>query len=276
MQDHERPSILAVGLPEIFDNAERDSKSSADATVANHIASTSRMTANLSSDLTTQLPSRIDGDPELLRWMVYSSEKQSLALHSEFGAGTDHLSDSATVRDESTCDDSAYGLTLGATAIEAARSGSTNEVSYIYASSAKRAIELLRIMRFDLLVTSDQLPDMAVSQLVGRVRAVRPWQKWALVMSGDVQNGNDIQSEIAARSLGAAAIFDGPGDLEMISELAQTVAARHPAKMAVGMTIGESADAGSTGRSFAAQSQASNKTRKNGIAKSPRMNRAKA
>ena len=49
--------------------------------------------------------------------------------------------------------------------------------------SARSAIELLRILRFDLVITADHLPDMPVWQFVKRMRAAWPWQKWAMFSS---------------------------------------------------------------------------------------------
>ena len=59
------------------------------------------------------------------------------------------------------------------------------------AETARSAIELLRMLRFDLVVTADHLPDMPVFQFVKRMRAAWPWQKWALV-----SNRLTIQDEI--------------------------------------------------------------------------------
>lgn len=75
------------------------------------------------------------------------------------------------------------------------------------------------MLRFDLLVTGDRLPDMPIGQFLRRVRVAWPWQKWALVGSSIT-----TQDEIAARSLGAMAVFDAPPDWEVLSSLAITAA----------------------------------------------------
>jgi hypothetical protein len=92
--------------------------------------------------------------------------------------------------------------------------------SFFHADSGKKALELLRMLHFDLLVTGDQLPDMPVSHFIRRVRGAWPWQKWAMVGSAIT-----TQDEIAARTLGAVAVFDAPADWEAISSLAATAAA---------------------------------------------------
>jgi len=53
--------------------------------------------------------------------------------------------------------------------------------SISYASSGREAFELLRVLRFDLLVVSPDLPDMSVWTLVESVKQFWPWQRWALV-----------------------------------------------------------------------------------------------
>jgi CheY-like chemotaxis protein len=93
--------------------------------------------------------------------------------------------------------------------------------SFFHAESGTKALELLRILRFDLLVTGDSLPDMAMSQLIRRVRVAWPWQKWAMV--GSMLTSQD---EIVARSLGAMAVFDAPADWDALASLAVTAAAR--------------------------------------------------
>jgi hypothetical protein len=88
-------------------------------------------------------------------------------------------------------------------------------VSFFHADSGKKALELLRMLRFDLLVTGDRLPDMPIGHFLRRVRVAWPWQKWAMVGSSLT-----TQDEIAARTLGAMAVFDAPPDWEVLSSLA--------------------------------------------------------
>jgi hypothetical protein len=97
--------------------------------------------------------------------------------------------------------------------------GTSLGVSFFHADSGKKALELLRMLRFDLLVTGDRLPDMPIGHFLRRVRVAWPWQKWAMVGSSIT-----AEDEIAARALGAMAVFDAPPDWEVLSSLAVTAA----------------------------------------------------
>jgi len=85
-------------------------------------------------------------------------------------------------------------------------------------ATGRGAIELLRMLRFDLVVTADQLPDMPVWQFVQRMRAAWPWQKWALVTSRLTD-----RDEIAARTLGVMSIIEGALDWDAVAHLAGTL-----------------------------------------------------
>jgi CheY-like chemotaxis protein len=162
---------------------------------------------------------------------------------------TNELDSNRTSEKCESCDDSACGMeplgdsaadssTIGLTdsrfrGLESVRSdGAQSDLSqlevspgckpsFFHADSGKKALELLRMLRFDLLVTGDQLPDMPVSQLIRRVRAAWPWQKWAMV-------GSMIspQDEISARTLGAMAVFDAPPDWEVLGSMAAKAAGK--------------------------------------------------
>jgi len=86
------------------------------------------------------------------------------------------------------------------------------------ADSARGAIELLRILRFDLVVTSDRLSDMPVWQFVKRIRSAWPWQKWALISKQLTEH-----DEITARTLGVMQIIEGAVDWDAVSHLATTL-----------------------------------------------------
>lgn len=94
------------------------------------------------------------------------------------------------------------------------------------ADSARSAVELLRMLRFDLVITADQLPDLPVWQFVQRMRAAWPWQKWALASSS--LNPRD---EITARTLGVIRVLDMPIDWEAVTEMARAI--HHRAGVAV-------------------------------------------
>jgi hypothetical protein len=72
----------------------------------------------------------------------------------------------------------------------------------LHAATGRRAIELMRLMQFDLLVVGRDISEMSLWQFVQRVRMTRPWQRWALAMD-DVTP----QEEVTARSLGVIGIF---------------------------------------------------------------------
>jgi DNA-binding response OmpR family regulator len=86
------------------------------------------------------------------------------------------------------------------------------------APTARSAVELLRMLRFDLVVASDHLPDMPVFQFIKRMRAAWPWQKWALVSSR-----LSIQDEITARTLGVMQIIEGTLDWDAVGHMAETL-----------------------------------------------------
>jgi DNA-binding NarL/FixJ family response regulator len=86
------------------------------------------------------------------------------------------------------------------------------------AETARSAIELMRMLRFDLVLTADRLPDMPVFQFVQRMRAAWPWQKWALV----TRQLNE-RDEITARTLGVMRIIEGAVDWDAVGHLATTL-----------------------------------------------------
>ena len=100
------------------------------------------------------------------------------------------------------------------------RDSDLHEAAHVFttADSARSAIELLRMLRFDLVITADRLPDMPVFQFVKRMRAGWPWQKWALV-SSRLTN----QDEITARTLGVMRIIEGAVDWDAVGHLAGTL-----------------------------------------------------
>lgn len=87
-----------------------------------------------------------------------------------------------------------------------------------HTETARGAIELLRVLRFDLVVTSDQLPDMSAWRFVQRMRAGWPWQKWTLVSESLTD-----RDEIAARTLGVTSIMEGRPDWDTLCELASAI-----------------------------------------------------
>jgi DNA-binding NarL/FixJ family response regulator len=88
--------------------------------------------------------------------------------------------------------------------------------SFLSASSARQAIDLLRMLRFDLLITGKHLPDMPVFNFVSKVKSAWPWQKWALV-SSDLTS----QEEVIVRTLGVLRIFDQDIENEALVRLSE-------------------------------------------------------
>jgi DNA-binding response OmpR family regulator len=86
------------------------------------------------------------------------------------------------------------------------------------AESVRAALELLRVLQFDLVVTADRLPDMPVWQFVQRMRSVWPWQKWVLYSSSLSE-----RDEITARTLGVLQIMQGTLDWDAVGQLAANI-----------------------------------------------------
>jgi hypothetical protein len=92
------------------------------------------------------------------------------------------------------------------------------QVDLMTAETGGRAIELLRMLKFDLVVIGQQLADMPVWNLVQRMRMTMPGQKWAFV-------GREIGSreEIMARSLGVVGVFDADADWSELLHVATRI-----------------------------------------------------
>jgi hypothetical protein len=102
--------------------------------------------------------------------------------------------------------------------------------SFVYADGAGRALELLKLLRADLVVVSPAAMDgSSLPVWVRRMRAIAPWQKW--VLAGD---GITSRDELAARCNGALAVLDQPvpDDWSELIALARGVArGQRPAAM---------------------------------------------
>jgi hypothetical protein len=93
----------------------------------------------------------------------------------------------------------------------------------VFAQSGGRAIELMKLLRFDLVVATPGGLDLPIPVLSRQMRAISPWQKWALC-------GPDItdQDELAARCNGALAVLDDVGDWSEFEQMAANVRRRRP------------------------------------------------
>jgi DNA-binding response OmpR family regulator len=99
----------------------------------------------------------------------------------------------------------------------------------LLAVTARRAIELMRLMQFDLLVVGRNMTDMSLWQFVQRVRMTRPWQRWALATDELTP-----QEEVTARSLGVIGIFKEKSDWAEILHVAQSIRRRNGAAVPAG------------------------------------------
>jgi hypothetical protein len=90
-------------------------------------------------------------------------------------------------------------------------------VSYVTTPDRTRTLELLKLLRVDLVVvgTNDPLP---LTPFARQLRRVSPGQKWVLVGPGVTE-----RDEVAARCCGAAAVLDSPGDFADIDALATRI-----------------------------------------------------
>jgi DNA-binding response OmpR family regulator len=79
----------------------------------------------------------------------------------------------------------------------------------------QHAIELLRVLRFDLLITGVDVPDMTVWTLIQKIRNAWPWQKWVLVASS-----LEPESELVARTLGVLQILERVPKSQEIRQMA--------------------------------------------------------
>jgi len=77
--------------------------------------------------------------------------------------------------------------------------------------SGRRAIDMLRLVHFDLLLVGLKLPDMSAWNFMRHVKTTWPQQKWALV-GGPISQ----QQEIEARMLGVTTLFEAPPAIEEV------------------------------------------------------------
>jgi hypothetical protein len=92
------------------------------------------------------------------------------------------------------------------------------QVDLMTADTGGRAIELLRMLKFDLVVVGERLADMPVWNLVQRIRMTMPGQKWALVA-----RNLGPREEVMARSLGVVGVFDADQDWSELMHVADRI-----------------------------------------------------
>jgi len=115
---------------------------------------------------------------------------------------------------------------LGLCVEEPAMVGRTEGLDFCSVRSGRRAIDMLRMLSFDLVIVGMRIPDITTWDFVRRVRTGWAWQKWALV-GGAMTD----QQEITARMFGAVKIYDVMPSSDEVLELASHL--REKAAMSV-------------------------------------------
>jgi hypothetical protein len=101
------------------------------------------------------------------------------------------------------------GSVLGICVTPSSFVGRSEAVDYRGVQSARRAIDMLRLVRFDFLLVNIKLPDISVWNFMRHVKTAWPQQKWALV-GGPIS----AEQEVAARMLEVSAFMDAPPAIE--------------------------------------------------------------
>ena len=96
---------------------------------------------------------------------------------------------------------------LGVCVDEPAMVGRTERLDFCSVRSGRRAIDMMRMLSFDLVLVGMRLPDINTWDFVRRVRTGWAWQKWGLVGGGIGGLITDDQ-ERTARMFGSVRIYD--------------------------------------------------------------------
>ena len=115
---------------------------------------------------------------------------------------------------------------LGLCVEEPTMVGRTEGLDFCSVRSGRRAIDMLRMLSFDLVIVGMRIPDISTWDFVRRVRTGWAWQKWALV-GGMLTE----QQEITARMFGSVKIYDVMPSSEEVLQLASHL--REKAAMSV-------------------------------------------
>jgi CheY-like chemotaxis protein len=84
-----------------------------------------------------------------------------------------------------------------------AESANSGELNYHPVQNARRAVDMMRMVSFDLVLVGAHLPDMSAWDFLIHLKTAFPHQRWALV-GGPITE----QQEIKARSFGCLTMFD--------------------------------------------------------------------
>jgi DNA-binding NarL/FixJ family response regulator len=102
--------------------------------------------------------------------------------------------------------------------IDAPATGRAEDLNYHAAQNGRRAIDMLRMVSFDVVLVGLKLPDMSAWDFLVHLKAAFPHQKWALV-GGPVTE----QQEVKARMFGCLTIFENtPSSAELLSLTSRT------------------------------------------------------
>ena len=104
---------------------------------------------------------------------------------------------------------------LGVCVEEPAMVGRTEGLDFCTVRSGRRAIDMLRMLSFDLVIVGMRIPDITTWDFVRRVRTGWAWQKWALVGGAITE-----QQEITARMFGSVKIYDVMPSSDEVLQLA--------------------------------------------------------
>jgi CheY-like chemotaxis protein len=115
---------------------------------------------------------------------------------------------------------------LGVCVDEPEKVGRTEGLNFCAVRSGRRAIDMLRMLSFDLVLVGMRIPDLGTWDFVRRLRTGWAWQKWALVGGAITE-----QQEITARMFGPLKIYDTVPSSDELLALADAL--RQKAALAV-------------------------------------------
>jgi CheY-like chemotaxis protein len=93
-----------------------------------------------------------------------------------------------------------------------AMTGPSNGLSYHAAHNGRRAVDMLRMISFDMVLVGLSIPDMSTWDFLRHLKTALPGQKWALV-GGPITE----KQEVRARMFGCTTLLDTtPTDKELL------------------------------------------------------------
>ncbi|MGD0390473.1 MAG: hypothetical protein ABSC42_16130 [Tepidisphaeraceae bacterium] len=101
---------------------------------------------------------------------------------------------------------------LGVCVDPPATTGPAKELNYHAAHNGRRAIDMLRMISFDMVLVGLKMPDMAAWDFLRHLKTAFPSQKWALI-GGPITE----KQEVTARMFGCTTLFETtPSDKELL------------------------------------------------------------